>query len=559
MSDTLNQLIRGPAATFNAGNAVQVNPLAAITAGNQAANTEFEARAWQAKQAAGNAFLQSIDPNTGQPNQAQLLRNLAANPATAMAAQPSAQAGQTLDQETYDLHNKRFTGMMSGMGQLIADNPNGVPADAANAFIDARLSSGLITPEMAAQARARVGADPVKNTQQILQGMTSNLSAQTALEAVRPGTGTINTGQATTGFQSPPRVASTGQQGAIAPVGQPIVTGLPSVSDMLKQVGQPITDPKQAAALGVPVGTTVDIPMVQRWIDQGAGPLMRGNIPGAAPPAAGSAPSPTIPPPPGGAKVRPSTAPAVTPPPAAPPAANQPPAAGTEPAFKPVVSANPPGTVAATEASAKDSAAAGSALTARADQVPTNKANYANMLDDISKLDSMGPGTERETYINSLVQKWTGKNWGTMTPDQIRAANSFSKLANIAVGQQLAAIGGTDARQQLFMGSNPKLDLSKLSNVGLVHMLQGNEDAIQAKSRAWQDWQKAGNGTDTYQKFQDDFNHHFDPRVFQSQYYGPDEVAALRKRMSHPDGSLTGEGEKFKDDTTYARSKGWIQ
>jgi hypothetical protein len=538
----------GSVPTFNAGGAVQVNPLAAIQAGNQAATSEFEARAWQAKQAAGNAFLQSIDPATGQPNQAQLLRNLQANPTSALAAQSSAQSGQTLDQETYDLHNKRLTGMMSAGGQLIADNPNGVPPDAMNAIIDHRLQIGLITPEIAQQLHAQVSSDPVKNTQFLLQGMTSNLSAQSALEAVRPSTGTINTGQGTTGFQSPPRVASTATQGTVTPVGTPVPTGLPSVSDMLKQVGQPITDPKQAAALGVPVGTTVDVPMIQRWIDQGALPLVRGNIPGATTPAGG--PSAAPPPPPGGTTQRP----------AAPPPGTTPPATdGGAGPFKPVVSAQPPGAQQAAEKTAGGAAEAGNAIMARADQVPTNKSNYANMLDDISKLPSMGPGTERETYINSLVQKWTGKNWGTMTPDQIRAANSFSKLANIAVGQQLAAIGGTDARQQLFMGSNPKLDLSKLSNEALVHMLQGNEDAIGAKARAWQDWQKAGNGPQSFYQFQDDFNHHFDPRVFQQQYYGADELATLRKRMTHPDGSLTGEGEKFKEDTTYARSHGWIQ
>ena len=443
--------------TVPTGGMVQVNPLAAISAGNQAAQQEYQTRAWQAKQAAGNAFLQSIDPATGQPNQAQLLRNLQANPTSALAAQSSAQSGQTLDQETYDLHNKRLTGMMNAGGQLIADNPTGVPADAMHATIDHRLQIGLITPEIAQQLHAQVSSDPVKNTQFLLQGMTSNLSAQSALEAVRPSTGTINTGQGTTGFQSPPRVASTATQGTVTPVGTPVPTGLPSVSDMLKQVGQPITDPKQAAALGVPVGTTVDVPMIQRWIDQGALPLVRGNIPGATTPAGGPSAAPP-PPPEGQSSVR---------------RRHPRPPMGARGHSSPWSPLNHLERSKRRKKPPVVPRRAGNAIMARADQVPTNKSNYANMLDDISKLPSMGPGTERETYINSLVQKWTGKNWGTMTPDQIRAANSFSKLANIAVGQQLAAIGGTDARQQLFMGSNPKLDLSKLSNEALVQVLKG--------------------------------------------------------------------------------------
>lgn len=207
----------------------------------------------------------------------------------------------------------------------------------------------------------------------------------------------------------------------------------------------------------------------------------------------------------------------------------------------------------AIEETAKSGAAMGNALTARADQVPTNKANYANMLTDLSKLDTMGPGTDKEVAINSALQKLTGYGF-SMNREQVAAGNSFAKLANIAVGQQLQSIGGTDARQALFMGSNPNLDLSKLGNQQIIHTLQGNEDAIQAKSRAWQDWQKRGNGPDTYAGFQDDFNHHFDPRVFQQQYMGQSEIASLKKSLTGP-----GETQKFLDDVKYARQHGWIQ
>jgi hypothetical protein len=199
-------------------------------------------------------------------------------------------------------------------------------------------------------------------------------------------------------------------------------------------------------------------------------------------------------------------------------------------------------------------------LIKRADQVPTNKANYANMLSDLERLGSMPAGGEKEVAINTFLQKATGYGL-TMNRDQVAAANSFSKLANIAVGQQLAAIGGTDARQALFMGSNPNLDLSKLGNQQIIHMLQGNEDAIAAKSRAWQEWRKSGKGDETYGDFQNDFNQHFDPRVFQSQYMQRDgaEVAALRKRMTDKDGNPTEEGKKFQEDMLYARSRGWIK
>ena len=108
------------------------------------------------------------------------------------------------------------------------------------------------------------------------------------------------------------------------------------------------------------------------------------------------------------------------------------------------------------------------------------------------------------------------------------------------------------------MGSNPNLDISKLGNQQIIHMLQGNEDAIQAKSRSWQDWQKAGNGPNTYAQFQDDFNHHFDPRVFQQQYMAQPEIDALRKSLTGPNAG-PGAYQKFLDNVEYARSQHWIQ
>jgi hypothetical protein len=107
----------------------------------------------------------------------------------------------------------------------------------------------------------------------------------------------------------------------------------------------------------------------------------------------------------------------------------------------------------------------------------------------------------------------------------------------------------------MFMGSSPNMDLSKLGNQQIIHMLQGNEDAIQAKSRAWNAW-SGTRGTHTYQAFQDDFNHHFDPRVFQQQYYQPDEIASLKKSLEREGPGATA---KFWEDMDYAKAQKWIR
>jgi hypothetical protein len=531
MADDLNSLLaanRSSSVLQGIANPAQVNPLAAVNSATQAARGIYDLRQAQAQEAAGQAFQNSIDPATGQPNQALLMQNLR-DPRAAMAAQEAAQKGITLDTNTYDLHNKRTTSMMSGMSQLIADNPNGVPIEAAHALIDHRLQLGLITPQEAQAMKATMSANPIKNTQVILQGMASNLSAQLALQAAKPQPAVTDTGQVIQGTQTPAPLSSTGQPGAISPVGGSIAKSM-----------QPGAGGTVDAVVQTPDGpVTVKIPY-------------QSAFPGQVTPAARTGPTSAAPgvppPPPSGTTARPAAG-----------GAGTPAAAGTSspvvqtPAGQGIVTSLPVGQQQATERTAEDYAKQATALTARADQVPTNKANYANMLGDLERIGNMPAGGEREVAVNTFLQKATGSGL-TMTRDQVAAANSFSKLANIAVGQQLAAIGGTDARQALFMGSNPNLDLSKLGNTQIIHMLQGNEDAIQAKSRAWQEWVRSGNGPDTYGRFQDDFNHHFDPRVFQQRYMSSQEIQALRKSLTGP-----GETQKFLDDVKYARGRGWIQ
>jgi hypothetical protein len=545
-----NALLDEGVPTIASSGAPQVaNPLAAISAANTAASGMYDLRQKQAQEAAGQAFLNSIDPNTGQPNQPLLMQNLRNSPASAMSALAASTSAQAIDHNTFVTQMARLTGVGNAAMGLVAQHPDGVISqDEINNEIAVQGQKLGLSPQQIAQAQAQFGPDGRQNYAMILRNHAANLSAQQALLATRPTAGTQDLGGQVTGTQAAPALG-TQPPGAISPVGQGIDYGL---------------TPEQRAARvtwkdanGVEQTTTVDEMHKRMRLQTPSGPAVGAGAPGApaaaAPPA--GAPSITPPKPPPGTTVRSGGGSG----PAAPPAPTTPVAPQAAAPAGATISGPAPGTAEAKIKTAEGSAAAGEALRARGDQVPTNKANYANMLTDISKIQSMGPGTEREAYINSLLQKWTGTTLGTMTPEQIAASDSFAKLANIAVGQQLAAIGGTDARQALFMGSNPRLDLSKLSNTQLTNMLNGNEDAIQAKSRAWQAWLNAGNGPHTYGKFQDDFNHHFDPRVFQSQYMGPDEIAALRASMTGPDGNLTGAGRKFLDDVAHARKQRWIQ
>jgi hypothetical protein len=207
--------------------------------------------------------------------------------------------------------------------------------------------------------------------------------------------------------------------------------------------------------------------------------------------------------------------------------------------------------VQAAQGAAQDSQKQGQALLERADQVAANKANYANMLNDLSSIYT-GPGVDREKAINAFINRWTGKGGPTMSAQQIASAESFSKLANMIAAQQLASLGPSDARQSLAMGANPNIDLSNLGNQGIIHMLQGNEDAIAAKARAWNGWLNAGNGPDTYRQFSQQFNQHFDPRVFQAKYMTRAEIVRMRNTMS------PAEQAQFKANFDYAQQQGWL-
>ena len=232
MSDTLTNALQQSAhnSTVLQGimNPAQVNPLAGMGSAISAVSGMQGLAESNAKRAAGQAFLNSIDPATGQPNQSLLLQNLQKDPSTAYAAQSSAASGQALDTSTYNLHMTRLGNVANEMGQLIADYPHGVPQEAANAAIDRAVQAGHFTPADAAVARSHLSADPVNNSQVITQGLFRNLSAQQALNAAKPAVGTLDTGQSTTGTATTPQGSTTGQPGAIAPVGQPITTGLPS-------------------------------------------------------------------------------------------------------------------------------------------------------------------------------------------------------------------------------------------------------------------------------------------------------------------------------------------
>jgi len=198
----------------------------------------------------------------------------------------------------------------------------------------------------------------------------------------------------------------------------------------------------------------------------------------------------------------------------------------------------------------------GTALTNRADQVTTNKGLLSNLNATLERF-TPGPGAkwtnEAMSAVNRLIQSVPGLHLQGVGTDARAAQNEFEKMAQQLAQSQFQQLGGTGANFQLesTISTSPNSALSKLGNKGIISLLQGNEDAIQTKSRAWQQF-KEQTGTQDYGKFSTEFNRHFDPRLFQFQYLTKDEQQKLIAGMS------SAQKNKLHQDALYSKQQGWI-
>jgi hypothetical protein len=199
----------------------------------------------------------------------------------------------------------------------------------------------------------------------------------------------------------------------------------------------------------------------------------------------------------------------------------------------PRVVGNAPGFAEGAAVTAAGAANQGLALGTAADGAPTRKAMLGNLETDIQNFTS-GPGAD----WTKVAKAWANRNVLPTAlqfdPTSIASQEQFTKQAEQLAQQQFAAIGGTgtDAKFGSAFKSNPNDTLSQMGNTGIIRLLKGNEDAIQAKNKAWQDWQAAGNSPATYPQFARQFNQNFDPRVYQSQYMSQPDFQKMVKTMS---------------------------
>lgn len=140
-----------------------------------------------------------------------------------------------------------------------------------------------------------------------------------------------------------------------------------------------------------------------------------------------------------------------------------------------------------------------------------------------------------------------------LDPKSVASQEEFNKLAYQIAQSQFRSLGGTGTDSQLgsVMHTSPDQLLSEYGNKGIIQLLKGNQLAIQAKAKAWNEWKKT-HGADTAQDFSLDFGQNFNPTVFRFTYMPASE------REKYIVGLEPRDRVQFLHDLTYAKKSKWV-
>ena len=141
------------------------------------------------------------------------------------------------------------------------------------------------------------------------------------------------------------------------------------------------------------------------------------------------------------------------------------------------------------------------------------------MLGDLTKYGS-GPNSPAwQSMRGRMVQLGLGPdNW----TDGVAAQENFVKMANQFLAKQAASMGGAVSNDKLALAaeSGPNPLFTTVGNQGVLHIAQGNEDALNVKNQAWAQAQlpqsQGGQGLTgaDFQNWSTQFNQGFSPSAF---------------------------------------------
>lgn len=498
-----------------------------------------------AQQTIGRAMQQAMDPATGQVNHQRFQELLAGNPMAAFLAPQALIQARQLEGAT--------TQVQAGQAQLGMLRLNNVRQSVQGLLANPQVSREDVLREItnllrlpseqrpfdeatAAAQLATLPSDPAGVRRWLMQRMASTDQGLQQLQQFLPRPAMINTGPASVGVDMNPVSPTYGQQSG------PAVTMGSSPQDMNELVdaigprGERIRVPRWAIAPMVTgAGTQVpgtgpgQPPASPSIFGNGRYPQPQGQTPSQ--PAAG-APQETRPAMSGGA-AGPSTLPPGG-----------------------FAASLPPGVSEAQTLQAARAAEAGTALLAAADEIPQIQGVLQNM-DNLVRQFSSGQTADWQRIVGSLGTQVlpTALQGGIFDPSRAASQEEFNKQAMQLAQSQFRMLGGTGTDSQLAstMMTSPNELYSREGNRGIIAMLRGNYDALGVKARAWADWQRQGNGPETYFQFESQFNRNFNPRVFQMQYLPPHARETALTNMSNSDRVA------YRRDFLHSVANNWIR
>jgi hypothetical protein len=475
-------------------------------------------RDYQAKQATSDAYQQSIDPNTGAFDQGKFNALISSTPQGAWNAGPamqqSGQAQQATGQgQTAQIQAKQA--QLNGIGQymtpLMQKVQQGQPVSGADVLSATQnaVDAGFVTPEMAANIKNQVASlGPNGDASNLVRG--AYFGTQAGLEQLKtlaPPVQAVSLGGSVQPFQPSPLAA-----GGAGFTGR----GVGAATSMT---------PYQAV-------TPLDIRMTDGSIQQ----VLPGNVPAFIqqnPGASVVGPSAGGPVRVGGTSGGAGTVPGLgsgtyqKPAGGAPAASGQPLTVGPPP--QPTAGRSAP--LGAAEAASVGVAGQG-ALGASAGSSPQRQAILSDMSSALQGPNPINSGPYSDwagtwsALVNRLPDGLASLIPG-MTKEQVAGQEGFVKMAEQLrqlQGQQIAG-ALTNDKFASALASSPHLALSTLGNLGMIHILQGNEDAITAKNNAWQQSVSDGWQPQNFRTWEGQYNQTpaADPRIYWLQHMTPSE------------------------------------
>lgn len=192
-------------------------------------------------------------------------------------------------------------------------------------------------------------------------------------------------------------------------------------------------------------------------------------------------------------------------------------------------------------------------LQATASSSPQYHADLENLRQDSAVMGNLGgPTQDVEKKLNQLSTRVAGFGI-TMSPDQLRASESFDKVASNIALNQAKMLGGTDSTRSMSVGATPNSGMSRYGRDGVIDMLQGNQDAIDTARNAWLDARSKGAAAGSHDIFMNKISKVLDPRLFQFNRLSRDNQQKFYSQLP------PSEVAAFESKYEAAAKRGWVE